>query len=167
MRLGVVGLAEPRAGAGGVEIAQRDRAQAGGAGKPAEGALERRLGLAIDAHRRERLGLRQRRARRLAVDTGGRGEDEQAHVGCEHGLDQMQAIDDVVAVVPVGLPHRLRHEDGPGHVDDRFDALLAQERRKAGAISQVGDDEAGRRRDRCAVAVAEVVEDSDLVASVR
>ena len=52
-------------------------------------------------------------------------------------------------------------------MDDRFDALLAQQRRETGAITQVGDDEVGRRRDRRAVAVAEVVEDGNPVAGVR
>ena len=157
---------ERGAGAGGVEVAQRDDLEAVRAVKPAERALVRQLRFAVRVDRTGRHPLVERRPLGHAVDGARRREHDRRHARVAHRFEQADAGNQVVAVVTRGIPHRLADERIAGHVDDRFDAVALQRIEDVRRIDEIAFNEPGARIEGVAMAAREIVEDGHVVAAV-
>ena len=101
----------------------------------------------------------------LAVHGGRRGEDQVAHAGPLHGLEQRDAAAHVVVVIPQRLHGGLADGLEAGEVHDRLDALGGEEGIECRGVAHIGLDEprlsAGDAADATqgfGAAVAEVVQ---------
>ena len=141
-------LAEPplRVGAGHVEIAQRHIAEVMGAGGVLEHPFDHELRAAVGRDRRERRLLRHRLGRGLAVDRGGRGEDESLHPALDGRLDQRARVRGIVEVVAERIGDRFRHHDLRREMRDRVDPMLLDQRGDEIRVADVADDEPRRVR---------------------
>ncbi len=88
MGFGIVQLPTLLACAGSIEIAEGDMMHTIRVLVPPECMLERQLRLAIRVCRYCRIRLLDRLLCRLAVDSGGRREDDLLHLAVAHGVEQ-------------------------------------------------------------------------------
>ena len=128
--------------------------------------LGHELGRAVRRRRRRAIVLAHRHALGIAVDRGGRGEDEMAHAVLDRGLDQRARVRGVVAVIAERIADRVRHHDRGGEMDDGVDPVLREQRRNAGLIAGVADDERHVRRHRPVEAGREIVEHHHALAGI-
>jgi hypothetical protein len=125
--LGVVLLAVAAVGlgAGGVEVAQRHRAQAVGA-VGVEEVLDERLGHAVGVLRLPAGLVVDGHGRRLAEDRRGRREDELADPGVEERAGERQGAAAVLLEVAARRAHRLLDERAGREVHDRVGPVGAE-----------------------------------------
>ena len=127
-----------RIGPGGVEVPQA------GVGKIVrhaiglEGAFEGELGLAIRAGRSCRMVLPDRDILWLPVDRRRRGEDDAAPASLTNPLEQLEAADQVIVVVPLGPGHRLGHQRVGRQVNHRVERLVLAKPRQHLPVREVG-----------------------------
>ena len=124
-------------GAGGIEVAQRRKPQSVAGGIPMQRPLDRQLGLAIGVERRLGGGLADRQPVRDAVDRAGRREDDRPDPGLAHRRQQCESAADVVAIIDLGLRHRLADIGKCRKMHHRADLMLAQRGDEALAIVQI------------------------------
>ena len=124
---GMVRLADRAVGigAGGIEIAQRCRAQPA-AGGGCQRALDPRLGFGIGADRRDAMGLRQQVGLRQAVDRAGAGKHQGFDAVAQRGFDQGVRLGRVVVQIALGLVHQFAHLDVAREMDHRGRAMAAE-----------------------------------------
>ncbi len=134
--------------------------------KPAEHVLDEELGFAVGVGGREGRGLFDGSGGGFAVDGGSGGEDELVDAGGEHGFEEREGGGGVVAEVELGLLHGLAGFDERGEVEDAIGAEFAEEGLDAGTVGDVGFDERCASGEVGTLAVAEVIEDGDLVAGL-
>src|SRR3712207_3865538 len=158
-------LAEAPARPRDVEVAQAGRGETPGRGDGPDHAVHRELGGAVGVGRERGRGLGYWHLFRLAVDRGGRGEDEPGHPGLDHRLQQVQGAADVVAVVALRLLDGLADQRERSEVQDSVEALRNGAARTL-VVEQVARDEPGPFRDRRLVSLREVVQDHRLVAGL-
>lgn len=162
-------------GADGVEIAQQCDAPVGlGPVEVAQHVLDHQLAAAVGIGGRERMLLGQRQELGLTIDGGRRAEDQGLDAGGAHGLQQAQAADDVVVVVVERLLRRFADGLEAGKVDDGAAAVRAQHGLDGWLVAHVATHHGQRLAgdalhalQRLGVAVAEVVEDDDVVAGLQ
>ena len=128
MGLRIVQLADLAVGigAGGVEVAQRDRAQAIGLAVPVERPLDRELGLAVGVDRQLRGGLADRHAGRIAVSRASRGKDDPVDPGLAHRIEQREGADEIVAVIQRRIGDRLADIGVGCEMHDRRRPMLVE-----------------------------------------
>ena len=119
-------LAEGTAGigAGRVEVAQRNRADAVSALVMRQRAFDGELGLAIGVDRPRRMILGDRRLLGIPEHRCRRREDEMAHAGGDHRIEHRQRTADVVAVVARGSAYRLGHREPGREMHHRVGPVL-------------------------------------------
>ena len=98
--------ATERVGAGDIEITKDHIAQAMGAGGAAQHDLGHQLRGSIGRHRHRGIVFTYRHALGIAVDRGGRREDEMAHAPLDGALDQRVRIHPIVAVIAERIMNR-------------------------------------------------------------
>ncbi|GIX21854.1 MAG: hypothetical protein KatS3mg121_0637 [Gammaproteobacteria bacterium] len=131
--------AQPRVGAGHVEIAQRDVPRAAGRGQVREHRLGHPLGTAVGVDRRRRRVLVGDAARRNAVDRRRGGEHEMFDAVADAGFQQVARGAGVVAVILERVRHRFGHDGVRGEVHHRPHGVLAQQARDPIQIAAVAD----------------------------
>ena len=114
----LIGLADAalRVRPGNIEIAQGDVAEVMGPGHVPKDCFHHNLGSSVGVDGIEGGHLVHGHLLRDAIDGGGRGVNEVPDTLLHHGLQQMNRVDDIVAVVFQGLPNGLLHLDGGGKV---------------------------------------------------
>ena len=118
MRLDAMMLAEFFARTGGVEIAEGDELQLVNLLIPVEDLLEHQLGFAVRIDRALRQIFGHRHAIRRAVGRAGGAEDEFLHAAFHGGIEQLEAIDDVVVKILFRVRHGFADERVGGEVHD-------------------------------------------------
>src|SRR5215212_9097312 len=156
-------LPEPAARPRNVEVTQARRGQPTGLGHGADEPVHGELGTTVGVCRQSRSRLPHRHLLRLPID-GRRGrEDEPPRTGLAHRVEQVERPADVVAVVTLGLLHRLADEGERREVEHPVEALgecLADE----SGIQEVSRDQARPFWYGLSVPFGEVVEHGCLVA---
>ena len=155
-----------RIGAGDVEVAQRHVAEIMRRRRVGEHHFAHQLGAPVGRLGRKRRILADRRHRRRAIDRRGRGEDEAADTAGDGGRDQRPRLDRVVEVVAERIGNRFRHDDRPGEMNDRLDAVLLDQMGDQGLVAAIAVDQLRLRRDRPAEAGRQVVEDDHVLAGI-
>src|SRR5215211_1660156 len=162
VRLRMVVLPEPSARPRHVEVAEARRCQptspAYGADEPVHGEL----GASVRVGRQGWSCLLYRHLLGLPVDSGRRRKDEPPCTRFAHRLQEVERPADVVAVVALGLLHRLSDEGERGEVEHAVEALGERLAGESG-IHEVSLDQACSFRDGLSVSFAEVVEHDRLV----
>jgi hypothetical protein len=133
--------AAKRVGAGDVEVTQDHVPQPVGAADVAQHDLGHQLRRAIGRRRHRGIVFAHRHALRIAVDGGGRREDEMAHAPLDGVLDQRARVNRVVAVIAERIANRIRHDDRGGEMDNGVDPVLRDQRSHARLVTDVADDE--------------------------
>ena len=123
-------------GAGHIEVAQRHVTEIMRPRGIGEHDLGHHLGGAVGRHGLERGILAHRVLLGVAVDGGGRGEDEVLDAHLDRDLHQGARLDGVVVVVAERIGDRLRHHDRSGEMYDGVDAVLADDRANELLISR-------------------------------
>ena len=59
----------------------------------------------------------------------------------DRALDQRARVDRVVAIIAERIAHRVRHHDRGGEMDDRVDAVLADDSADQRLVAAVADNE--------------------------
>jgi hypothetical protein len=115
--------------------------------------------------------FRDRQALRLAVDGGGRAEDQLLHADRAHRLEQAQRAVDVAVVVDERLLAGFADRLQPGEMDDRRAAVAAHHRLEEVAVADVAALAGGRTPgdlldagEHLGMAVVEIVDDDDVAA---
>ena len=162
---GLTGAAE-RVGAGDVEVAQGHVPQPVRGPCIAQHDLGHELGGTVGRRRHRAIVLPHRRALGIAVDRGGRGEDEMAHPVLDRGFDQGARIRGIVAVIAERIAHRVRHDDRGGEMDDGVDPVLRDQRAHARLIAGIANHERRTRRHRPIEAGGEIVEHHHALAGI-
>jgi hypothetical protein len=167
VRLGLVALAEAsrRIGAGGVEIAQADRAQAVPGVRGIEHALDGELGGAVGIDRQQGMRLVDRHGLRLAVDRGARGTHHLPDACRTHRAQQRLGLDHVVALVFPGVGDRLADQAEGGEMDHGADLFGREQRFDPRLVADVGLDKA-RARHCVAVPGRQIVQHYHAVAAL-
>src|ERR1035441_4715750 len=129
MRLRAVMLPEGFAGAGGVEVAECDELQPMNPLIPLEHLLEHQLGfpIRVDGPLRQVLGHRQAVGR--AVGRARRAEHELLHTAFDRGIEQLQAVADVVVKILAWVGHGLADQRVGGEVHDGVGPGLLTDRK--------------------------------------
>ena len=166
--LGLVMLTAAITRARRIEVAEADGAQTMGTCVPRERLLERELGLAVGVRRSSRRLFVDRLALGVAIDRGRRREHQLGHTGLDHRVEQPDPCDEVVAIVRAGPLHRLANQRIGGHVHDRIEGLElprapVQQRTHAIAVAQIDAHQRNPGRERCGVALAEIIEHDHVV----
>jgi hypothetical protein len=103
---------------------------------------------------------------RVAVDGGGRREDEMAHAPLDGALDQRARVHRVVAVIAKRIANRVRHDDRGGEMDNGVDSVLRDQRSHARLVTDIADDERCALR-YCPIETArKVVKNRDALAGI-
>jgi hypothetical protein len=125
VRLRIVLLAQAPLGiaAAGVEVAQRDAAEAAALVQPAQDLLHHGFRFAVRADRSEGRIFEDGDTLGRAVDRGAGGEHQPRDAGPLHGRDERERSADVVDEVQLGLLDRLADRDESREVDHRLDTL--------------------------------------------
>src|SRR5581483_2494821 len=110
VRLDPMMLAETRSCAGGVEVAEGDKFQAVNLLVPIEHLLEHELGFAVRVDGALGQILRHGEAVRRAVGGASRAEDKLLDTSGDGGVQQFEAIADIVAKVFGRVDHRFADE---------------------------------------------------------
>ena len=127
-----------RIGAGDVEIAQRDIAQVMGARDVLQHPFDHELGAAIGRDGLERLVLGHRILLRLAIDGGGRGEDEMLRPRPRpRSRDQAAGLGRVVEIIAERIGDRFRHDDFGGEMDDGVDLVARDAVRRQVLVAEI------------------------------
>jgi len=150
-------------GAGGVEVAQAHGLEAEGAVVAGQGLFHHPFGNAVGVDGARGVGFVYGHVVGLAEDGGGGREDEALHIVRDHGVEQVEGVAEVVAVVEVGPGHRFGHLDGGGEVHDAGEGVALEDFVERFAVGKVGVDEFAADHG-ITVAGGEVVEGDDLVA---
>ena len=150
-------------GAGGVEVAQAYGLESEGAVVAGQGLFHHPFGDAVGVDGARGVGFVDGHVVGLAEEGGGGREDEALDVVRDHGVEQVEGVAEVVAVVEVGPRHRFAHLDGGGEVHDAGKGMAPEELVECGAVGKVGLDEFAAD-DGVAMAGGEVVEGDDLMA---
>jgi len=108
-------------GADRVEVAQDDRPQPGRARHVLQHHLHHPLGAGVRRPRLEGVGLHHLELRLERVERRRGGEQHARLAQLLQLVEQLEGLGDVVAVVLVGLGHRLGHDDPRRHVDGRVE----------------------------------------------
>ena len=164
VRFGHVVFAALRRRPAGVEVAERDVAQAVRRRVPRQRPLERQLRGAVGVDRPQRRVLGDRGPLRLAVDRGGRRKDQTPHVGGPHGVQQVEAAGYVDLEELRRFGRRLADQRLGRQVRHRVRAHRGHHLREPGAIAQVALEERRPGRHGRAMPVREIVERGDRVA---
>ena len=156
--LGIVVLAVRTVGvgAGGVEVAKQREPESVGLREVADHPLDGELGPGVGAAG-HLLGLLAHG--HLGVEAVGRTRAREEHpvdVRLAHRRQQAERADDVVAVVVVGVGHRLADVGRRGEVHHRLDAVVLHDRGELRGVGEVAHHETIRGH-RVAMAEAEVV----------
>ena len=140
----------------------------------AQDLLDHQLRPAIRVGRRERHVLGDRHGRGVAVHGRRRAEHQVADAVRPHGLAQHQRAGDVVVVVAERDRHRLAHRLEAGEVNDSVNLRAGERGVQGGAIQQINpvEDQRPARElldpaQRLRLAVAQVIDDDDLVAGAQ
>ena len=145
--LGVDAGGEAGVGADGVEVAQDDGAQVGGRGHVLQHLLHHVLGARVRRVGRQRVVLEDLEALLDVVERGRAGEDDARQVERHQLVEELQRLGHVVAVVLVGLLHRLRHHDPRRHVHGGLEVGVlvadAAQQRPVGDVALVEDPPRG------------------------
>src|SRR5579863_2147551 len=176
MGLGFVGFAADDGAigtlgrAGYVEIAERGTAETVDEGEPGQHALGEELGLAVGVGGSEFCILLNWNDFRLSVDGSGGGEDEPAGAGGDHGFEERKGGSRVVAEEGFGVLHGLAGFDEGGKVHDAIKRMSilcgrGKDALEKAAIGEFAVDELDAGGQQIAAAMAEVIEDEDVVSS--
>src|SRR5579863_2841794 len=176
MGLGFVGFAADDGAigtlgrAGYVEIAERGTAETVDEGEPGQHALGEELGLAVGVGGSEFCILLNWNDFRLSVDGSGGGEDEPAGAGGDHGFEERKGGSGVIAEEGFGVLHGLAGFDEGSKVHDAIKRASFFSRRGKEALEEapIGNfavEEVDGGREQVAAAMAEIVENEDLVSS--
>src|SRR5215211_1428405 len=163
MRLRMVILPEPAARTGHVEVAEARRGQPAGLADGADEPVYGELGAPVGVGRQGRGRLLYRNLLGLPVDGGCGGKDQPPCTRLAHRLQKVERPADVVAVVALGLLHRLADEGERREVEHTVEAFgerLAGEPR----VYEVSLDQSRPFRNGLSVPFGEVVEHDRLVA---
>ena len=140
----------------------------------AQDVLAHQLGATVGVGDPQAAGLGDGDCLGVAIDRGGRAEDDPPHVGAVHGLQKGQGAANVVVKVAQGLSHRLANGLETGKVDHPVDGMLGKDPVQGAAVTDVGlhELESGAAEffdsvEHLNAAVAEVVDDHHLLASVQ
>ena len=151
-------------GAGGVEIAQGDVAEAGiGGGRVAQQHFADQLGAAVGIDGQQRRLLVDRHRFRHAVDGGGGRENEVLHVVRQAGLEQAQAVERIVLIVFQRQADRFAHLDEGGKMHDGANGVTAQQRADQLRVGDVAADQFAVQHG-FRLARGEVVQDDRVIA---
>lgn len=136
---GVVPLAELPFGIspGGVEVAQADRLETIGAVKIGQHLFNHQLAVPVGVYWPLGMSLIDRGVFRLAEGGRGRRENKALDTKGAHCLEQVERIDDVVAVVAGRLLHQLANLDEGGKVHHGIEPALPEEFVQHRPIAQV------------------------------
>ena len=137
--LGVDAGRQVGVGADRVEVAQDHRAQVGRRRDVLEDLLHHPLGAGVRRRRVEGVVLAHLEALgRGGVQRGGRGEQHAVLAEALEGVEELQRLGDVVAVVLVGQLDRLGHDDARRHVDRGVEVgVLLDDPGQQGAVGDV------------------------------
>ena len=116
-----------RVGAGGVEVAQAHGLEAEGAVVAGQGLFHHPFGNAVGVDGARGVGFVDGHVVGLAEDGGGGREDEALHIVRDHGVEQVEGVAEVVAVVEVGPRHRFAHLAGGGEVHDAGEGMAPED----------------------------------------
>lgn len=165
---GLVALAQLAfgVGAGGVEVAQAHGLEAEGAVVAGQRLFHHPFGDAVGVDGARGVGFVDGHVVGLAEDGGGGREDEALHIVRDHGVEQVEGVAEVVAVVEVGPRYRFAHLDGGGEVHDAAEGVAPEEPVQRGAVGKVGVDEFAADNG-IAMAGGKVVEGNDLAAGAQ
>ncbi len=117
------GTAE-RVGAGDIEVAQDQVAQAVGGTRVSQHDLRHQLRGTVGRHRHGGIVFLHRHTRRIAVHGSSRGEDEMGHPALDGSLDQGARAHRVVPVIAERVCDRVRHDDRGGEMNDGIHSVL-------------------------------------------
>ena len=121
-----------------VEVAEGECPQPAGGREVLHHHLHDHLGPCVGRGGGERRGLDDREVVGGGVDRGGRGEHHVRPAQLGERVEQGQGLGDVVAVVVVGLGHRLRHHDARRHVHGHGDVgVLVEDTLDQGPVRDV------------------------------
>jgi hypothetical protein len=121
---------------------------------------------AIGRDRRRRGVLEDRQARRIAVDGGGRGEDEARHSMGDSRRHQRPGFHRVVEIVAEGIADRIRHHDRAGEMDDGVEAVFRHQPGQQRLVAGIALDQPRPGRDRPPEARRQIVENHHVLAGV-
>ena len=155
-------LAELLARAGGVEVAEGDELQPVNLLIPLEHLLEHQLGFAVGIDRALRQILGHRHAVGRAVGGAGGAEDELLHAALDGGVEQLEAVGDVVVEVLARVGHGFADQRVGGEVHDGVGPGLLDGVQDVVLLLRAAQDEPCPRVHRRAMALAEIVIHRDL-----
>jgi hypothetical protein len=162
----LAGAAE-RVGAGDVEITQDHMREAVGAPCIARHDLGHEFGGAIGRGRHRGVVFARRHPLGIAINRGGRREDEMAHAGLDGGLDQGARFHRIVKIVAERIANRVRHHDRSGEMDDGVDPMLGDQRGHERLITDLAVDQARILRHRRIETGGEIVKHHDALAGIQ
>ncbi len=166
MRLAAMILAEFLRRARGVEVAQRDKPQPVDLVVPAQDLLKHELGFAIGIDRSLRQRLVDRHALRRSESGAGRGENKPAHICFEHAVEKVDSGADIIPKIFRWILHRFSDERVGGKVHHCFRLRFLKRAADLLPAREVAANERGPLIDRAPMALAQVVEDDDLMAFI-
>src|SRR4051812_24667272 len=126
MSLDAVVFAKTVGGAGGVEVAQRNKPKIMNLAVPMQDLLESQFGFAVRIDGPLRQVLVNRDSFRRTKNRAGGREDEALRARSKHGIEKVQAVGDVVPKVLRRIYHRLTDERVGCEVHDRVRFEAAQ-----------------------------------------
>ena len=148
---------------GDVEVAQGAVTEIGRGGEVRENPFDHDLRGAVRVDRSQRRLFVDGNLLRDAVNGGRRGVDEARDARLAHRLQEVQGMDDVVAVVGEGFADRFVHLDRGGEVHDRLGTELLKRVQDRVPVGEVAAPEAAGE-DGPFVAGGEVVVDQQVMA---
>src|SRR5271154_3832449 len=171
MRLGLVRFAARPVGvdhrAGDVEVTETGVAQAVDLIDPSEHMFDEKLRLAISIGGLEPGVFADGHAFGVAVNGGGRGEDQPVDLFRDHGFEQAEGGRGVAAEIDLGMFHAFAGFDQGGEVHDSVEGTGSEDAFELGAVGNVALNEFGARRKQVAPGVTEVVVDDHFVTFVQ
>jgi hypothetical protein len=164
--LDAVVFAEFLRGTGGVEVAKGNERQAVNFFIPAEDRLKHELGLAVGIDRTLGEAFIERHAIGDAKGRAGGGEDEFFHAELDGHIEEVDARGDIVTKIFSGICHRLADEGVGGKVHNGFGFRLLEGVAEHRAVTEIALIEIRPSIESFAVALAEIIENSDFIAAV-
>jgi hypothetical protein len=159
-------FAEFFARAGGVEVAEGDEFQAVDFLIPLEDFLEHQLGFAIGIDGALRQILGHRHVVGWSVGGARRAEHEFFHATFDGGVEQFEAVDDVVVEILFRVRHGFADERAGGEVHDGVGSGGLDGIEDVAFLLRLAQNEFRPRIHRRAVAFGEIVIDRDLMSGI-